>query len=104
MDSQPYTIEADAEKVREVLSPEGVEERVVHEEGFRVTLTAGGKYRIYMLCDGDPKPMGIEEDLEAAKKHGAGPTMLRAMMTLDRKKGVETIVEMIKATGDPDAA
>jgi len=35
----------------EVLSPEGVEERLEHELTFRTTMTAGGKFRVYLFHD-----------------------------------------------------
>jgi len=41
------TTETQQHPHREIISPEGVEERVLYEVVLRITLTGGGRYRLY---------------------------------------------------------
>ena len=39
---------SDADYIEEIIGPEGIEERLIEEISFRVTMTQGGKFRVYM--------------------------------------------------------
>lgn len=82
---------------REIISPEGLDERVVHEETFRITLTQGGKYRVYHVGNsGKAIPMGIHEALEPAKKDmGMGMTIVGAL-EVDAKRTLDAIFDILK--------
>lgn len=45
--------------LKEHISPEGVEEKILHEELFLVTQTQGGKLRAYVVIDGKQNSLGV---------------------------------------------
>lgn len=50
----------------DVMSPEGIEERVKASVYARITLTGGGKYRAYFGVDGELNSIGVFPDHEQA--------------------------------------
>ena len=87
----------------EVLSPEGVEERVVFEEGFRITLTGGGKHRVYHLQRGkEPEAMTICDTLEEAKKHLAKMFAIKGMLTIDPKRTIDALFSGMRDEDQPE--
>ena len=80
----------------EILSPEGIEEKVEKEFRFLITLTGGGKYRTY-TSDGDEiKPIGIHDTMEDAKKDVGFGMVFTGGMLVDPKKTVEGMLDMLK--------
>ena len=78
---------------REVISPEGVEERVEIEEGFRMTLTGGGKYRIYHLhSSGVARAMETYDNKEAATKAMGEMMGIFGMLMADPKRTMEALL------------
>lgn len=57
-----------AAEPREIISPEGVEERVIEEQGVRVTLTGWGKYRVYLTSSDKVTSVRILDTKEEARK------------------------------------
>lgn len=45
--------------LKEHISPEGVEEKILHEELLLVTQTQGGKFRAYVVIDGKQISLGV---------------------------------------------
>lgn len=104
MTDATFKIETDDHtEAREVMSPEGVEERVVHDGGFRITLTCGGKYRVYRLENGRAVPLGLDDSLEGAKKSIAKMAILEGMLVVDPEQCSRMILRAMKG-GAPDAA
>lgn len=53
--------------LREHISPEGVEEKILHEDRFIITQTMGGKFRVYRLSSaGKQLSLGVAESVSAA--------------------------------------
>lgn len=85
---------------REVISPEGVEERVVAEYRVEVRLTGGGKYRVYSW-DGKEMtpPVGVKvcDDLDTAC---ASVMVGLSMLALLANDPIETMLHVL---GDKNA-
>jgi len=79
---------------REIISPEGVEERVELEITFRMTLTGGGKYRVYMEDNGKvvPNPT-IFTDKESGEKSIGTAMLIHGGMMLDPEKTIGVILD-----------
>lgn len=71
---------------REIISPEGVEERVISEDIYRITMTGGGKYRIYHSSGGKLHSIGVLDTREEAeKKLGTGMLMHGGLLVAPKK-------------------
>ncbi|MEL7111403.1 MAG: hypothetical protein AAGK93_00515 [Pseudomonadota bacterium] len=66
-----------------LISPEGVEERIEKTMTFQVTLTQGGKYRLYMNLgdERNPDPKLYDSMEEAEKGLWGGMMMMGALKT-----------------------
>ena len=82
---------------REILSPEGVKERVEQEFTFRITLTGGGKYRVYHVSDGKTQPMHTYDTMARAVKDMAAGMVLHGSMLHDPKRTIERVLKSLKA-------
>lgn len=84
---------------REIISPEGVEERVEYEITFRLTLTGGGKYRTYIISEDRERHAGGEvesagvfaTEAEALKRLGSS-MIVAGSMIVDPVKTIERLV------------
>jgi hypothetical protein len=85
----PIKIEPDKLREKEILSPEGVEELIVYEYRFLITLTGGGKYRTYGVNNGKVTPHGVHETLEAAKREVARAQVFVGALELDPKRAID---------------
>ena len=83
-----------AKKGDEIMSPEGVEESMVEGSMFFMTMTQGGKYRLYcaIVCPcGRPehahkvKSLGVFDSKEQATKMAGTHMMLMGSCMLDPK-------------------
>lgn len=63
-------------KEYDIISPEGVDERVKDEFTARVTLTQGGKYRTYGVIGDEVQSKGVFDTLEEAQKSMAAGLIL----------------------------
>ncbi len=77
----------------DILSPEGVEERVKSEFIARVTMTGGGKYRVYLSPDDSrpPEPIAVHNTLEDAKNQMAEAMILVGSLLRDPQKTIELL-------------
>lgn len=81
-------------KQREIVSPEGIEERVVNELVGRITLTGGGKYRIYIGIS-EPEEMrsiAVADTEDEAKKKLGGALMMWGGLLVDPKRALAAIL------------
>lgn len=91
-----------AAEPREIISPEGVEERLVKELIVRITLTGGGKYRVYMIVESAEKggldihPSSIHDTKDAAEKKAGGMMMVFGGMIIDPVNTLRTVLRMPK--------
>lgn len=78
---------------REIMSEEGVEERVKSETTLRITLTGGGKYRLYFV-DGDERPITVcvVDSLEAATKERAKMMVFTGSMQLNPQRTLDVFL------------
>ncbi len=76
---------ADLRPSNEVLSPEGVEERIEFEIIFRLTLTQGGKVRLYVVEGGETRSIAVFENKERAMKKLGVLVALKGAMIVDPK-------------------
>ena len=83
-------------KEYDILSPEGVEERVKLEMTYLVTLTQGGKYRLYYTKNGERIAGGVHDTIEGAYE-AIGMRMGVIGALLNDPKG--TIEMMMKSLG-----
>ena len=84
-------------ELREILSPEGVEERIVSERVYQITLTQGAKYRVYFINDGERNPVArIFETKEEAEKDLAKSMLLMASLEIDPQRTIEVILKDLK--------
>lgn len=84
------------EQHREVLSPEGVEERVMLEAVVRVTLTGGGRYRIYAGDTEHLTTLGVVESEEVAARRAALAMVTWGMFRIDPKAVIESLIDDLK--------
>lgn len=80
-------------ELNEIISPEGVEERVELEETFRMTMTQGGKFRVYHIREGQTNSVGIYDTREAARKFLGEGMMVFGAMLADPKKTIQLIID-----------
>lgn len=81
----------------EIMSPEGVEEKIVYKELLWITLTGGGKFRVYALGSGDRlTSIGVFDDLDKAKEILAQAMMLAAGLMLDPERTIKTLLSGLK--------
>lgn len=82
-----------APEQREVISPEGVEERLVEEFVFRITLTGGGKYRVYGPGGKADRTMGIYGTLDEAKKDAGYGMPIFGGLIRDPEKTIDILLK-----------
>ena len=81
---------------RDIISPEGLDERVEFEHTFRVTLTQGGKFRTYDISDTRTKSDSIHDTKdEAMKSIGFSMAMLGSLL-IDPKRTIEIVLNSFK--------
>lgn len=84
----------------DVISPEGVEERIEYERAFRVTMTGGGKFRTYgRTIVGGWEPVRTYDTIaeafaDVAKGMRFHGDVIRAILAMD---GAEELLKMIAA-------
>lgn len=54
--------------LREHISPEGVEEKILHEDRFMITQTMGGKFRVYRMAGDKQFPVGLADSIADAAR------------------------------------
>lgn len=86
-------IEMTDTKSREVLSPEGVEERIEIEETFRITLTIGGKFRVYLVHNGKADSIGVVDDLKRAKEQMGMAMLVSGGLITDPMKTIDHLLK-----------
>ena len=91
----------------EVLSPEGVEEKLLEFQLYQVTLTGGGKFRTYYehrcnKCEEVHRTStGVHDTLEEAKKHVATQMNMQSAMVLNPLKVFGFLFEQITGRKPP---
>lgn len=86
----------DAKPLGEMISPEGVEEKIIQETSFIVTQTQGGKFRSYVKQRGELKPVFIEDSKEKAfKRIGEGMIVMGGLIT-DPERMIKTMLDGMK--------
>lgn len=84
-------------KFNEIVSPEGVEERVIEEFVFRITMTGGGKFRLYLpVGDGRIDATQIYDDEEKAKKEIGGAMMMFGGLLHSPKEVTGMLIKSLK--------
>lgn len=79
---------------QEIISPEGLEERVEREETYRITLTQGGKYRTYHVVRGKkPMPVSTHETFEEARRSVAKGMVINGLMVIDAEKALKLLLD-----------
>ncbi len=76
----------------DILSPEGIEERLKREVTLQITLTQGGKYRIYGIINGDRKTINLCDTYEDAQVRMGEAAILLGSLLRDPKGTIETLV------------
>ena len=86
--------------IREVVSPEGVEEQLVEEVVFQVTRTLGGKYRTYVKRQNGsqvvPDHIRVHDDRDSATKCVGEEMAILGMVMNDPKGTMDRILEGLK--------
>ena len=77
----------------EHISPEGVEERIVKEQRFLMTQTAGGKFRVYVSCDGKMQSYAIADQESKALETFGGAMMVMGGLIVDAKKTISHLLD-----------
>lgn len=88
----------------EILSPEGVEEKLIERWTFEITLTGGGKYRLYECKDGKDRHSGhIVGTLKEARKSQARTMIMLGMLVDDPKATIDMLFKSLenKNGGNP---
>ena len=75
---------------QDILSPEGVEERVKKHMSFTITLTQGGMYRVYCGNNDGGPPM---RSLPEANKVLVGVMAMFAMLEHDPEKALGIVMD-----------
>lgn len=76
----------------DVMSPEGIEERVHLLNGGYVTLTQGGKYRVYITNDKTTFTIKIVDTPAEAERALFGCVAMQAMACIDPKGFIEAML------------
>lgn len=91
----------------EILSPEGVEEKLLEERVYQITLTGGGKYRTYYAqkcgsCnDLHRTSTGVHDTLEKAQHHSAVQMNVQSALVLKPEKVFGFLFEQITGKKPP---
>lgn len=88
----------------DVMSPEGLEERVKQTNTYEITLTQGGKYRGYAIDGNRRTALGISDTFDDAKKKLAMHMGLMASMVVDPKKTLDLVFSMMGKGDQHDPA
>jgi hypothetical protein len=89
----------------EILSPEGVEEKLLFEQTYQITLTGGGKYRVYYFDKrmGDRVPTGCYDTLPEAREATGTHMNMQSCLILDPKKVINFLFEQIAGRRNKDS-
>lgn len=79
------------EECKEVISPEGVEERLLEEIKFELTMTQGGKFRFYYSTKGVRQPGGVFDTKEEAQQRFYESIMVMGAFFLNPKETIRRI-------------
>ena len=82
----------DKNKHEEILSPEGVEERVVKRFECMITNTLGGKFRVYQSSGKKREPISIHDTQPEAEEAAAHFIAMSGHMLIDPKGTVLKIL------------
>lgn len=91
-----------AKEMREIVSPEGVEERVVKEAVIRITLTGGGRFRVYAdTWDGEASryhdsTVGVFDDQKSAEKAAGEHMILLGGMIARPQETIALLIDAMK--------
>lgn len=77
----------------DVMSPEGVEERIKSSVGAYVTLTGGGKYRAYITTDGKITSISVHDTVEEARKATTLILMAFSMFQIDPEATIKALLK-----------
>lgn len=85
----------DDNKHEEILSPEGVEERVVRRFECIITNTQGGKFRVYQNSGKKREPISVHDTQPEAEEVAAQLIAMSGHMLIDPKGTIMKILEGI---------
>jgi len=91
----------------EILSPEGVEEKLIEERAYQITLTGGGKFRTYCLqkckkCNEEHRiPTGVHDTLKEAQHHSAEQMNFHSALVLKPSSVIGFLFEQITGKKPP---
>lgn len=81
------------EPLGEHISPEGVEEKIVKEQRFLVTQTAGGKFRVYVSVDGKMQQFSISDQESKALEDFGQAMLVLGGFAVDPKKTISLLLD-----------
>lgn len=82
-----------APTLREIMSPEGVEEKVKRETTFRITETQGAKFRIYVKEGNNLKAVSVVDDMAKALQEMGRVMMLMGAMLDNPEATIEILIQ-----------
>lgn len=88
-----FNIKAPMQIGDDVMSPEGVEERVHQLNGGYVTLTQGGKYRVYITNGKVTSTVRIVDTPSEAERTLFEAVAMQAMVCIDPKGFIEIMLD-----------
>lgn len=86
-------IKLDAKELKELVSPEGLTEKIIKEFSVQVTQTQGGKFRIYF--NDKPTPMVKDTKEEAFEEFKRLLSMMRSF-EIDPRGTFNTVINILK--------
>lgn len=91
---------AEQKELVEIISPEGVEERLIEEIIFRVTMTGGGKFRLYGGEQNALRTLEICETEELAKTNIGKYMTLLGSLRFDPNGTLDMITQALRNHSD----
>jgi hypothetical protein len=87
----------------EIVSPEGVEEKLLFLQTYSITLTGGGKYRVYFEDKrmGGRVSVGVYDTLPLAREAAGVQMNMQSCLILDPKKVINFLFEQITGNKRP---
>lgn len=80
----------------EIISPEGVEERLKSHLSFSITLTGGGKYRVYVERNGERSTVAITNTWKEAEEAVTFAVIGTACFMNYPKAMLETVLQKLR--------
>jgi hypothetical protein len=85
----------------EYLSPEGVEERIVDQRTYTITLTGGGKFRLYFEEKGERRhSVNVFETIEEARERLGYLMNMQGAMIIKPQMVISTILRDFFSGGE----